>query len=227
MSTKKQLHQSAGSLLAHHAYLGVSTSISRDAVLQLLEEHFQIVLKSNSNAHVFCFQQCGVEDVRDVVERACLKPTRGDGYVVLIADSITREAQNAFLKILEEPPVHMYLFLFFPPHQFILPTIRSRVVPIPFVVVEKDMSEAEDFLSAPIPKRIQIISEMIEADDKQKLHALLTQIEAIFSTRLDTALPEDIFTITKKLALIQETRKDLSMTGAMQKMLLESVALLV
>ncbi|HYW49482.1 MAG TPA: DNA polymerase III subunit gamma/tau, partial [Gemmatimonadaceae bacterium] len=49
----------------------------------------------------------GVEDARELRERAMYAPSTSDGYKVYIVDEahmLTREAWNALLKILEEPP---------------------------------------------------------------------------------------------------------------------------
>lgn len=49
--------------------------------------------------------------------------------VILIedADTLTREAQNSLLKLLEEPPAHTVLILTSSAPRLLLPTIRSRV----------------------------------------------------------------------------------------------------
>lgn len=56
----------------------------------------------------------GVDDARDLRERAMYAPSGADRYKVYIVDEahmLTREAWNALLKILEEPPPHV-VFVF-------------------------------------------------------------------------------------------------------------------
>ena len=56
----------------------------------------------------------GVDDARQLRERAMYAPSREDGYKVFIVDEahmLTREAWNALLKILEEPPPRV-IFVF-------------------------------------------------------------------------------------------------------------------
>ena len=56
----------------------------------------------------------GVDDARDLRERAMYAPSEAGGYKVYIVDEahmLTREAWNALLKILEEPPSHV-IFVF-------------------------------------------------------------------------------------------------------------------
>ncbi len=76
-----------------------------------------------------------VDDVRRVVTFMRLKPSQDYGWrVVLIdnADRMNRAAQNALLKVLEEPPPRTLLILVAHQAGILLPTIRSRVQQINF-----------------------------------------------------------------------------------------------
>src|SRR3989344_7961784 len=50
----------------------------------------------------------GIEDVRNIQKKILLKPFKGKTKAVIIQayENITTEAQNALLKILEEPPAN-------------------------------------------------------------------------------------------------------------------------
>ena len=69
-----------------------------------------------------------VEDVRAVGEFLSLTPSMGKWRVVIVdaADEMNRNAANAILKILEEPPPNALLFLLSHSPGRLLPTIRSR-----------------------------------------------------------------------------------------------------
>ncbi len=76
-----------------------------------------------------------IDDVRRVVTFMQLKPSQDNGWrVVLIdnADRMNQTAQNALLKILEEPPPRTLLILVAHQAGTLLPTIRSRVQQIMF-----------------------------------------------------------------------------------------------
>lgn len=76
-----------------------------------------------------------IDDVRRVVTFMQLKPSQDNGWrVVLIdnADRMNRAAQNALLKVLEEPPSRTLLILVAHQAGTLLPTIRSRVQQIMF-----------------------------------------------------------------------------------------------
>jgi len=69
-----------------------------------------------------------IERVREMIQRSQQKPYRARGRVFLIRDAerMTDEAQNAFLKTLEEPPPGCLILLTSGRPQGLLPTIRSR-----------------------------------------------------------------------------------------------------
>ena len=70
----------------------------------------------------------GVDAVRSIREGAFIKPTDLDfkAYIIRYADIMTPQAQNAFLKLLEEPPANVYFFLLCENSASLLPTVRSR-----------------------------------------------------------------------------------------------------
>lgn len=70
----------------------------------------------------------GIETVRVIQKSLFLKPYKGNYKALVIhhADTLTVEAQNALLKVLEEPPPHVFLFLISTSIKNFLPTILSR-----------------------------------------------------------------------------------------------------
>ncbi|MBI4067296.1 hypothetical protein HY407_02840, partial [Candidatus Gottesmanbacteria bacterium] len=70
----------------------------------------------------------GIEDVRTIKEFLIYKPFGANSRMVILteAEKATHEAQNALLKILEEPPDYTYIILSAKHEDLLLPTIRSR-----------------------------------------------------------------------------------------------------
>lgn len=70
----------------------------------------------------------GIQDVRSIQKSILLKPFRGKtkAVVIRIYENITTEAQNAMLKILEEPPANTLIIVSIAKKEFLLPTILSR-----------------------------------------------------------------------------------------------------
>jgi len=70
----------------------------------------------------------GIEDVRNIQKKILLKPFKGKTKAVIIQayENITTEAQNALLKILEEPPSNTIIIISTQKKELLLPTIISR-----------------------------------------------------------------------------------------------------
>jgi len=70
----------------------------------------------------------GVDVVRGIIEEVNKKPYEGDKKVVIIyeGDKMTTEAQNAFLKTIEEPPKGVYIFVLSENLEAVLDTVKSR-----------------------------------------------------------------------------------------------------
>ena len=93
-----------------------------------------------------------VDTIRWLREDAYLKPNESQYRVILLADAqqMRHEAQNALLKILEEPPAHVIFILTCDSRTALLPTIQSRCVCLTLSPVE--WAEAEPLLRARLPQ---------------------------------------------------------------------------
>lgn len=76
-----------------------------------------------------------VESIRDVETRLHMAVEQGTWKIVIIldCDRMNLQAQNAFLKTLEEPPNNTLLMLLTSQPQALLPTILSRCVQLPLM----------------------------------------------------------------------------------------------
>jgi DNA polymerase III subunit gamma/tau len=79
-----------------------------------------------------CASFRGVDTVRDLQRRMSLSPLTGKVRVFIIdeAHQLTKDAQNAFLKILEDTPAHVYFMMATTEPDKLLPTIRTRATHI-------------------------------------------------------------------------------------------------
>lgn len=70
----------------------------------------------------------GIDEIRDLIERAAYKPTVGRYKVFMIdeAHQLTRDSFNALLKTLEEPPEYLKFVLATTEPDKMLPTVLSR-----------------------------------------------------------------------------------------------------
>ncbi len=72
--------------------------------------------------------QIRVEQIRTVRSDAFVRPVEGNGKVFIIGGSMNDAAQNAFLKVLEEPPAGVYFILICEHRNDLMDTVLSRGV---------------------------------------------------------------------------------------------------
>jgi DNA polymerase-3 subunit gamma/tau len=79
-----------------------------------------------------CADFRGIDMVRDIRDQMCLSPLGGRCKVWIIDEShkLSADAQNAFLKILEDTPEHVYFMLATTHPEKLLNTIRTRCTEI-------------------------------------------------------------------------------------------------
>lgn len=100
--------------------------------------------------HMLTVEECkktiGVDEVRDFFATASLTPSVLDfkAYIIDKADTLTLQAQNALLKIIEEPPSYTYIFLLCENSEKLLPTVRSRAQKI--IMQAFEASEIEEYI---------------------------------------------------------------------------------
>lgn len=75
-----------------------------------------------------------VDDIRKMLNFLSLTPAESQYRIVMIdnADDMNKNASNALLKMLEEPPANSFIFLISNLPSSLLPTIRSRCIKIRF-----------------------------------------------------------------------------------------------
>lgn len=72
----------------------------------------------------------GIDTIRDINTDCIYSPVSAECIVYLMDEvhALTKDAQNAFLKLLEEPPYHVYFILSTTDPQLLIEPIRSRCV---------------------------------------------------------------------------------------------------
>jgi len=85
-----------------------------------------------------------VEQIREVLKDAYTKPYENEKkiYIVTYGDEMNEQAQNAFLKLLEEPPEYAVFIILVENLETLLPTIRSRCEKIKFPPIKKEKIKA-------------------------------------------------------------------------------------
>ena len=151
----------------HHAYV-ISDEVEQGITKAeaLIEQELGLTLRANPDVVIFRHGLFSVEDARRVVDVAVQAPIGGDKKVVVIAASrMYHEAQNALLKLFEEPPAGLTLFLVLPTHGALLPTLRSRVQLLGGDTRQEASEEAQAFAKASKEKRTALIKKLSSGKD--------------------------------------------------------------
>lgn len=170
--------------MAHHAYVyagGIEAGIT--SAREFAERELGLP-DGSPDISVFSYQHFSVEDARSLGAFAAQAPTQGDQKViVLTAGRLFHEAQNALLKLFEEPPHGTTLILVVPAEGMLLPTLRSRVLSLPGNQVSIGLEEANEFLSADAPGRAKQVAKLVlnaKSDkDEEKQAARLRAIRLV------------------------------------------------
>lgn len=156
----------------NHAY--VSSGQPED-IWQLLQ-NLGYSKAGNPDAWEIVSETFGVDEARELYGWSVKKPFgEGRKVAVIAAQSITTEAQNALLKLFEEPAPRTHFFLLVNSPQALLPTLLSRVHLLPPEGSETK-SKGEEFLHADISKRFKIANPIIKAKDKSRAKSLVHEL---------------------------------------------------
>lgn len=181
--------------------------------------------------------QFGVNPIRIMRNEAFIVPNEADVKVYILSDAhlLNAQAQNALLKILEEPPAYICFILECSSSSILLPTVRSRSVVFNLGPQEnsdgfsskkreKAAKAATDIAKAVMaPKEYELLKcAAVFENDKTLLKLCLPELELIFRDALILKLaksetmsvsPETAGLLASELSseklikLIEETRK--------------------
>ena len=158
--------------MAHHAY--VIEGEAEDGIgraLGFAERELALSAEANPDVIVRRYGLFSVEDARELAGIARLSSTTGGAQAIVVsATRLFHEAQNALLKLFEEPPPDTYLFLVVPSAGMLLPTMRSRVMALPEdgknakkakKVQKENQGIAEAFLGATAAAREKLVAKLL------------------------------------------------------------------
>lgn len=177
----------------------------------------------------------GIEDIKQLQKKLFLKPLRGKTKAIVIkkGESLTTEAQNALLKVLEEPPIHTIIILTGKSKDAFLPTIQSRSYIIE-LSPQQHIPEAEREKIAALVQTIEhmTVSKALElAEELAKNKETLTNwLENIILYLHEAVVHEsDISELQRKAHLLksfQQLYREVTTTNANIRLSTESTFLL-
>lgn len=212
--------------LVGNTQLVAGTAADIPHVLEMLRnEGFNI--EHNPDLYVRTYAHFGVDEARELRERASSRALSGRRAFVLAMPGMTTEAQNALLKVIEEPPADALFFFVIPAPETLLPTLRSRTQTIEVGAHAKSSIDLKKFLAASPAMRLEVLKPLLEKDedDRRDTAALLTFLSSL-ERMLSGAAPRDA-AHRDGLEAVYRARKYADDKGALIKPLLEQVALLV
>lgn len=164
----------------------------------------------------------GIEDIRTLQKQLYLKPLKGQEKAIVLeeAHTLTVEAQNALLKVLEEPPPHVLFFLSAYTADSLLPTILSRCNLIQLIdqpVILSDLQKAvieEDILlliSESIPTRLFLAEKIsLQKDDwlTKSIYLLRENMMSSTNTNSMRQLAHILYQLQEALRLLTTTNSN-------------------
>jgi DNA polymerase III delta prime subunit len=159
-----------------------------DVALTWIQKELGMQGENNPDIIVLRYGLFSVIDARKVIDLASGGSFSGTTKVIIVsARRAYHEAQNALLKLFEEPPQGTHLFLVLPTLGSLLSTLRSRVQLLT-VGPRRSYSakSAEEFMKASMEKRSTLIKKLSSGkdDEERREHrdeaiALVNGIEAL------------------------------------------------
>jgi DNA polymerase III delta prime subunit len=206
----------------HHAYLieGERKEILPE-ILEILKG-LQVTTSGNPDFIEITVDSFKIDNARELKELASSKAFGGDKKIFVIsAENILLEAQNALLKLFEEPASDTHFFFVLPDANVLLGTFASRF----YRMSARDDSEpgaAKRFVQMNKSERIKFLQELLadEEGGRKRANKFLNELEAFLHHAPMSRLNLDIF------EQIFRAREFLRQPGSSAKNLLESIALM-
>jgi len=226
----------------HHAFVIEAEAEEGIATAQAWAQ-MQLGMKVENNPDIVVMKYglLTVDDARRVTELAAGAAFVGTHKIIIIAASRAyHEAQNALLKVFEEPPKGTYLFLVMPSLGGLLPTLRSRVQILSMSDLGGPTSDvgpprsyipeaAEEFLKATREKRSAMIKKLTSGKDDEERRELRDEAIAIVNG-IEAVAYNEGFTkplIGELLLDIATLRTHLYDRSAPVKMILEHLSIVL
>jgi len=211
--------------MQHHAYLYEGSQDVLDSLVMNAKKSFDFEGDHNPDVRVEAFEKFGIEDAHALAQRAQFKSVSGRALFIIAMASTNTHAQQALLKLFEEPQRGITFVLLLPPG-LLLPTLRSRLLAYPAkleVGINAFAAEAKTFLKTPYKARSAQVAALLkdEEDTRERVRAFLNALEA----ELYAAFKKShTVPLREGLEDIQKVRGYLADQSPSLKMLLEHLA---
>ncbi len=148
----------------HHAYLLLGEEKEAANIIGSLFIKLGINPLGNPDVHIYRDKTFGIDEARILKQRAEAKSFGNKKFFIIYSSQITGEAQNALLKVFEEPTEGTH-FIIISLKNIFLPTLLSRMKVVRLKTLLTDHKEAKVFLNNNVPGRLALIKETLSDED--------------------------------------------------------------
>ena len=211
----------------HHAYIYEGAQSQLGALSASAKKLFGFEAPAQGaspDVHIYAWEKLNIDEARELSLEASFKSTSGRALYVLGAGSISHDAQQALLKLFEEPQEGSVFVVLTPPGMLI-PTLRSRFVEYPEKIeeAESESASAAKFLKSAYKERSAQITAMLKDDEgaKERVREFLNSVEKLLHAAHGHKPSPELREALGDIALVRDYLSDRS---ASMKMLLEHLA---
>ncbi len=204
--------------LTHHFYIIEGDTDENHTQLQsYLVEDQNLTLTSNPDVYMVDYQSLGIDEAR-LLKDFFTTRTFGEGIRIAIVktSAITREAQNAMLKLTEEPAANSRIFFLIPHIGLLIHTLRSRGYYIASAKTNSDKL-GKEFIKKSIPDRLVYVQKITTKKDRAQAVELIDSLVAWGRVEGNAASMKEIYM----------ARSYIEDTSSSIKLLLEHLSLIL
>lgn len=216
----------------HHAYFLVGDrAAARAAIEELFSDILKIDIGGNPNIRWIEAENFTIDEARALKSEHFLKSV-GDtehSFFIVSFNSIGLEAQQALLKVFEDPIAGSHFFVIASSLHGILPTLLSRFVVLHLPRTTPEISRAKKFAESQPPARFRQVKKITEEKDRSEAMLFLNELETFYAKLLRDGgkIKNTDHTLASALKEIISARDFLQNRSSSVKMLLENLALVL
>lgn len=206
----------------YHAY---AIEGPRSAVLKSLEDKLRDEVGIDLQAPHWRQEvdQFSIQEARNI-HRHHQRRLPTSPFIYLLAwEEVTKQAQNALLKVIEEPQSGTHFFLVVPRLSDLLPTIISRVQTVSWRQtssrVTSESKLANSFLYGSYQNRLEIISQLVGEKADLSIGQFLDQLQILLRDQIEGSGTGD--------KALSQAQRWVGQAGVTPKYILETLALLL
>ncbi|MDB5204114.1 MAG: polymerase subunit delta, polymerase subunit delta protein [Candidatus Taylorbacteria bacterium] len=213
-------------LSTHHAILVEGEPEATLAIIKTGLTENGLLVDGNPDIFFLTYQKFGIEDARSVIEMSLGAPVQNEKKIIVFSfDSITNDAQNAFLKIFEDPSPSLKFVLNTYTAEGLLPTLRSRLS-IYKNEKELEVTNVDSFMKMPVGEKLKEVEKIVkdykDGGNKQVIKQFLLGIHYFLEEKIRKSGKGNDLVALKATAKALDYLEDKSSSV---KILLESVVL--